>query len=212
MGRPAFDWVGKRKGMLLVLHRANEVGEKPVYRVRCDCGTEKEISSSELKGATVSCGCHRRAMLAAGNQLRHGHSRKGAKSKEYRSWLAMRNRCSDPNSGSYERYGAKGIKVCREWDASFDAFLADVGEMPKDGIRYTIDRIDASRGYEPGNCRWATMTQQVRAQTKTVLDEEKVRFIKAHPEMGPTALALKFQCSTSAIMSVRSGLTWRDIE
>lgn len=212
MARPSFPWAGHRLAMLQIHERVGERGTSPLYRATCDCGNEIEISSTQLRNGQISCGCYRRAMLAAGNQLRHGHSRKSGKSKEYRSWLAMRNRCSDPSNGSYDRYGGVGVTVCDRWNASFDAFLEDMGEMPKDGTRYTIDRIDPSKGYEPGNCRWATMTQQARSQTKTVLDEEKVRFIKAHPEIGPTELALKFQCSTGAIVSVRSGRTWREIE
>lgn len=83
---------------------------------------------------------------------RHGHSWKGGSSPTYRSWSAMKRRCRPDG-----HYGIKGIRVCERW-TDFRNFLADMGERP-DGT--TIDRIDNARGYEPGNCRWATLEVQL---------------------------------------------------
>jgi hypothetical protein len=88
--------------------------------------------------------------------------------KTYSIWRSMRRRCNDPGNCGYPRYGARGIKVCERWDSSFVAFLADMGEARED---QSIDRIDNSRGYEPSNCRWATMKEQQRNRTNNLIIE-----------------------------------------
>lgn len=69
----------------------------------------------------------------------------------------MKRRCRDPRRADYKWYGAVGVTVCDEWAASFATFLRDMGECPP-GM--SLDRIDGARGYEPGNCRWATAQAQ----------------------------------------------------
>jgi hypothetical protein len=81
---------------------------------------------------------------------------------EWRAWRNMRARCTNPNHQAWKNYGGRGIVVCPEWSAAdgFAAFYAHVGARPATG--YELDRIDNSRGYEPGNVRWATCAENAK--------------------------------------------------
>ena len=85
--------------------------------------------------------------------------------KEYACWAAMKSRCLNVQNPQFNNYGERGIKVCDRWLNSFENFLFDMGKCPP-GL--TIDRIDNDGDYEPGNCRWATMTQQSRNKRNNI--------------------------------------------
>lgn len=91
-------------------------------------------------------------------RLKHGFSSHKKRSKEYRCWLAMKARCLNKNHQSYKYYGGRGLEICRQWVASFDSFLKDMGLAPSE--KHSLDRMDVNGNYEPSNCRWATKVEQ----------------------------------------------------
>lgn len=135
-----------------------------IWSCSCQCGNLCLCSASDLKrGFITSCGCAKAAkmrMLGKLN-LRHGHARHygNSKSLTYHSWRAMSQRCvgRSPSHPDTKNYAARGITVCDRWK-SFDNFLEDMGERPSQN--HSIDRINNSGNYEPGNCRWATSIEQ----------------------------------------------------
>jgi hypothetical protein len=83
-----------------------------------------------------------------------------SKTVEYGIWRGIKRRCFEPDNLSYKSYGAAGITICDRWRFSFANFLADMG--PRPSPKHSVDRYPNQRGnYEPGNCRWATQTQQM---------------------------------------------------
>jgi hypothetical protein len=83
----------------------------------------------------------------------------------------MIDRCTNPNSRMWHRYGGRGIRVCDRWRAGFWEFFADVG--PRPSPKHTLDRIDNDGHYEPGNVRWAMPKQQSRNTRTNKLVEYK---------------------------------------
>ena len=152
----ATDRVGERHGRLVVLFRAENKVEpsgatRAQWRCICDCGKGLTVTGHALaKGNTRSCGCLLRDTRKS--EATHGMYR----SAEYRIWKAMKQRCTNPSHGHYDRYGGRGITVCDAW-MEFDGFFRDMGNRPEGA---TLERVDNDKGYEPGNVIWASRLAQ----------------------------------------------------
>ena len=153
------DLTGRTFGRWTVLFRATPKGKPARWRCRCVCGVEKDVLGGHLRGGLAnSCGCGERERRST-SHVTHGQSF-GNGTRTYRIWGGMKSRCYNPQVPCYKDYGGRGRTICQRWLDSFDAFLSDMGECPSKA--HTIDRTDNSKGYEPGNCKWATMQTQMR--------------------------------------------------
>lgn len=90
----------------------------------------------------------------------HGEASAHTRTPEYLAWAGMIQRCENQKSKHFKDYGGRGIQVCMRWRGSYAAFLADMSRRPSP--QHSLDRIDNDRrpGYEPGNVRWATRSEQ----------------------------------------------------
>jgi len=165
----------------LLLKVVKYVGQKNVGSIKmsnwecaCDCGRTVLVTTNKLRtGHTRSCGC----IIRKGHPVDKQDTSKRVHSatthgmtgtKQYLTWAAMIQRCTNEKCRKYPLYGGRGISVCDRWMV-FENFIADMPPRP-DGD-FTIDRIDNSLGYFPGNCRWATAKQQARNRRSNVILE-----------------------------------------
>lgn len=123
----------------------------------------------------------------------------------YNSWKLMIYRCTSPKAPNYSYYGGQGVTVCDRWK-SFENFLEDMGDRP---AGMSLDRIDSNGNYEPGNCRWATKSEQSRNSRNTKLTQEDVDWIRAGKGLVPYKLmAEALGVSAPTVSLIARGKKW----
>lgn len=150
---------GQRFGAWVVIGTADKSADGLTsVRCRCDCGTIRNVPLTLLRrGRSKGCGCVRAAKARLPSPAKGTH--KSSHTAEYRSWKGAIARCHNPKATGYSNYGGRGISVCDRWRNDFHSFLADMGSRPNGT---SLERTENSGNYEPGNCKWATSTEQRR--------------------------------------------------
>lgn len=185
------ELLGNRFGRLTII--GFEAGGGRHFRVlcKCDCGNVKPYIYDCLRsGGTISCGCYAKERRSTANGL--------SRSRLYKVWTSMKNRCYDPNMDNYQYYGGRGITVCDEWKGNFLAFyewaMANGYDENEKYMECTLDRIDVNGNYEPQNCRWIGAKQQVlnkRNSTLYLYNGENLTIPQLAVKYGKSEIAIK---------------------
>lgn len=123
----------------------------------------------------------------------------GKRSAEFKTWLAMKARCTNQKHPFYKDYGGRGIKICPRW-MTFSNFLDDMGRKPTPD--HTIDRINNDGDYEPTNCKWSTPIEQSNNRnTNTV--------VSYHGERLTIAQLIRKSFPKALQASARTRFYWR---
>lgn len=160
--------LGTKFGRWTVIGKKIRRNNRTYILCKCDCGTIKEVQYQNLRnGISTSCGCYHKELL---RKQKYVHGEKHT--RLYSTWIKMRHRCNSPNDSHYNSYGGRGIKVCDEWERSYQAFSewakANGYDESKSWKECSIDRIDNDKGYSPDNCRWVDYKTQANNRQNNI--------------------------------------------
>ena len=163
---PETEIVGRKYGRLTIKKelppRIWASSKKREFLCSCECGAETGALLVDMqRGRRTDCGCGTKERRSRAKKT-HGMS----KTRIYRIWTRMFDRCYNKSHVHFDRYGGRGIVICDEWN-SFVCFLNDMKEGYSDDL--SIDRINNDLGYYKENCRWATNTEQHRNTSSNVV-------------------------------------------
>lgn len=121
-----------------------------------ECSESNIHATSDVKNGKIKrCKKCATKIIKEKNTI-HGE---GNKTKLWKVWSEMNQRCNNINHASYSYYGGRGIKVCDEWKRVANKFIEWArANGYKDGL--TIDRINNDGNYEPSNCEFKTRSEQ----------------------------------------------------
>lgn len=164
--------IGKKFGRLLVVEKTDKrVRYHIVWKCKCECGNEVYVSSHDLI-TKKSCGCimKEKEHFAVGTRI-------------HKVWGTMNDRCYSKNrEKDCKSYRIKNIQVCDDWRGSNPKGFSNFYDwamkngykeeiMPNGKNKWTLERIDNSKGYSPENCKWATYEEQQRNKDNRLLIE-----------------------------------------
>lgn len=169
---------GDRFGELTVVGIGPKGKHTSIY-VRCSCGADPHLVEFHnlRKGKSTRCNACAKRKTVATRKMFYKYAAIVPDDEHRRRLLnrlaACRNRCHNPNDAGYPNYGGRGIRVHPNWLKNKAEFLAHVASLPGwDDPSLEMDRVDVDKGYEPGNIRFIT-------RSENMLNKRSVRVMQA---------------------------------
>ena len=177
------------------------------------CGNivERQLSNGKRN---LTCGCARYKLTSESN-TKHGDS---INTSEYYNlfgiWAGMRDRCNRPTNQDFIYYGAKGVKVCEQWNEYLEFKKWSLLNGYETFKNLQIDRIDADKDYSPDNCRWVTPKVNQRNRDLVILNEEKALEIRKLLQKGLTCteIAKLYKVHRDTIGDIKRNKTWQECQ
>lgn len=197
---------------LYVDHYIGEDSHKDKYYFcKCKCGRDYICRAGWLQcGSSKSCGCYNREFqrnrITEYNKIEkvkhNGHG-----TRLYNAWVAMRQRCFNPNHAAFSYYGGRGITVCEEWNNLDNGFEKFKEWSLNNGYndKLSIDRIDNDWNYCPDNCRWVSMKVQSNNNSNN-------RLIQIDRWVFPISIWSEILKINKGTIENRLNLGWREID
>lgn len=177
------DLIGKFFNGMEVLSEERRSHTKYFLEMKCHCGNIKSFNKSRVKKLEVrSCGCLPRTY----DTKKHGDY----KTKLYKNYFGIVDRCNNERNPHYHNYGGRGIKLCSEWSGengylNFKQWALNNGYQ--EGVGLSIDRINVDGNYSPDNCRyidWASQCRNKRDMWYEYYKGEKRLVVELCEELG----------------------------
>lgn len=162
------DITGNKYGRLTAIKESYKTKSDTYWLCKCDCGNYKNVRKCNLTGnVTFSCGCLQKEAVSKVLKT-HGKS----KTKIYKVWASMNQRCTNESYSEYKCYGGKGISVCNDWKKFENFYKWAIENGYKESCEkysISIDRINTNENYCPENCRFVNYKIQGRNKTNNHL-------------------------------------------
>ena len=126
----------------------------------------------------------------------------------YKIWQGIKERCNNPKSIGFHRYGGRGIAICNEW-LIYENF-ANWAKQSGYAANLSIDRIDPDGFYEANNCRWVTPLEQSHNRSAGLSWDDVYKIRELAPTLMHKEIAKMFNVSTANIGLVVRNKIWHD--